>query len=198
MSILKGGDDVWCLGWHGALMGQKEEGKKETFGIEVSLWKGPEQIEKREEDESEKSIVFTLGMICYGIVSEKFPYDSDTLEIALGKKVDGERPDLSDVEKEGCSLCSVMERCWNEDPSERPGLCELKKKIKKEEKKEEKKEKKKKKKKKKGSVGKKEGVEDEKKDENKEKEEVKKNEENGKVPSYAGEADKQVYIYIPY
>jgi hypothetical protein len=52
------------------------------------------------------------------------------------------RPDMSGPYNEECGLCSVIEKCWKQDPSERPGLCELKEMIMKKEKKQRKNEKK--------------------------------------------------------
>jgi hypothetical protein len=84
MSILKGAGDVWCLAFHDALT----ENRK-TFSKEVSLWKAPQQVKDREMEEDEKSVVFTLGMLLYGIVSGVIPYGTDQMDEINAKKCMG-------------------------------------------------------------------------------------------------------------
>jgi hypothetical protein len=105
------------------------ENGRETFKPELGRWKAPEILSKQEENETEKSLVFTLGMSVYSIIYEERTFDEDNDEVAMGKIVMGDRPDLHELEERKSGMVDVMRDCYWQEPSERIGLVELRDRV---------------------------------------------------------------------
>jgi hypothetical protein len=119
IGIVKNGDDYFVV---------CEEGLMEKSG-EKGRWKAPEILNKEEEKETEKSCVFTMGMTIYTIIGKKKPFDEDNEEVAIGKIMIGERPDLRELEEKECRFVSIMKECWDCCGEERLCLIELRDKV---------------------------------------------------------------------
>jgi hypothetical protein len=105
------------------------ENGRETFKPELGRWKSPEILSKQEEIETEKSLVFTLGMSVYSIIYQERTFDEDNDEVAMGKIVMGDRPDLQELEERQSGMVNVMRDCYWQEPAERMGLVELRMRV---------------------------------------------------------------------
>jgi hypothetical protein len=69
-------------------------GEKERFKSELGRWKSPEIMTGEESRETDKSCVFTIGMMIYTIIMKKKPFHKENDEITMEKIMIGERPNL--------------------------------------------------------------------------------------------------------
>ncbi|XP_068658635.1 serine/threonine-protein kinase STY46-like isoform X1 [Aristolochia californica] len=84
-------------------------------------WMAPEVINHQPYDQ--KADVFSFAIVLWELVTAKIPYENLTpLQAALGVR-QGLRPDLP--KNAHPKLVEVMQRCWEEDPSQRPSFTEL-------------------------------------------------------------------------
>jgi hypothetical protein len=126
MGIVRCGDDEYVVIYSPNLV---NELNKRKCKAELGRWKAPEILKEEESKETEQSCVFTLGMTVYTLFSGKKPFCEDNEEVAVGKIITGERPDLSEYEEKMSEFISIIEWCWNEDAGERLNLEELRDKV---------------------------------------------------------------------
>jgi serine/threonine protein kinase len=105
MGIVKSGDENYVIVCDSGLL---ENGECK---IECRRWKAPEILKKEECQETEKSCVFTMGMMIYTMLMKRKPFHKENDEIAARKIMMGERPDLSSLEKKKCGFASIMRDC---------------------------------------------------------------------------------------
>jgi hypothetical protein len=84
-----------------------EEGN-ERFNERLGRWKAPEILSREEEKEGEKSVVFTMGMMCFTLIMGEEPFKEDCDEVANWKILMGERPDLKELEEKKCGFVPIM------------------------------------------------------------------------------------------
>lgn len=90
----------------------------------------PESIIEKDRVSDTKHDVYSFSIVIWGILSQKKPYqgDNNILQIMV-KVVRGGRPDLGAVPRcrpQACSgLLSLMQRCWANDPQDRPSFQEI-------------------------------------------------------------------------
>ncbi|KAH8311682.1 hypothetical protein KR044_007535, partial [Drosophila immigrans] len=76
---------------------------------------------------TEKCDVFSFGIILWEVMSRKKPFDHLTNEhpLAIQKKiVDGDRPHI-DTNEQLDQMKTIIEKCWDQDPINRPTMKEL-------------------------------------------------------------------------
>jgi hypothetical protein len=126
IGIVKCGDENYVIVYHNGLLENGGIiGEKERFKSELGRWKSPEILKGEVSRETEKSCVFTMGMIIYTILMRKKPFHKENDESAMGKIISGERPDLSSSEKKKRGFVSIVRDCWCDDWDERLLLMEL-------------------------------------------------------------------------
>ncbi|XP_051864387.1 dual specificity protein kinase pyk3-like isoform X2 [Drosophila albomicans] len=79
---------------------------------------------------TQKSDVFSFGIICWEVMSRKKPFEEfkDMEKLVLQNKImNGERPDIDYLKeyKDADSLLPIIQKCWDQDPSNRPPMNEL-------------------------------------------------------------------------
>ncbi|XP_060648083.1 uncharacterized protein LOC132785819 isoform X1 [Drosophila nasuta] len=79
---------------------------------------------------TEKSDVFSFGIICWEVMSRKKPFEEfkDMEKLVLQNKImNGERPDIDYLKeyKDADILLPIIKKCWDQDPSNRPPMNEL-------------------------------------------------------------------------
>ncbi|CAA7410771.1 unnamed protein product [Spirodela intermedia] len=85
-------------------------------------WMAPEVIEHRPYDQ--KADVFSFGIVLWELLTGKLPYENLTpLQAAVGVVQKGLRPSIP--ESTHPRLAALLERCWHQDPSERPEFSEI-------------------------------------------------------------------------
>jgi hypothetical protein len=105
------------------------KGAPRICALELRQWKAPEIIKGDEKKETEKSCVFTIGMICYSLVVFNRPFGSDSDEIAIGRLVMGEKPNVCEMEEKKCPFLPLIKECWCDSADDRPTLNEVKRKA---------------------------------------------------------------------
>jgi hypothetical protein len=108
------------------LLENNGEGGNETFKTELGRWKAPEILSKNQSKETEKSLVFTIGMMCFTLIMGENPFQENSTEIATQRIVMSETPDLERLERKKCRYVKIMKECWCYEPLERMNLMELK------------------------------------------------------------------------
>jgi hypothetical protein len=63
------------------------------------------------------------------ILMKKKPFHKDNDEVTMPKIINGERPDLSLLEKRKCGFVSIIRENWKDDSNERLWLMDLKDKV---------------------------------------------------------------------
>eukprot|EP00770_Monocercomonoides_exilis_P011013 MONOS_10961.1-p1 / transcript=MONOS_10961.1 / gene=MONOS_10961 / organism=Monocercomonoides_exilis_PA203 / gene_product=unspecified product / transcript_product=unspecified product / location=Mono_scaffold00522:11750-23009(-) / protein_length=3655 / sequence_SO=supercontig / SO=protein_coding / is_pseudo=false len=115
-----------------------EEGNNEIFVLaeeledekqkeEMKRWSAPEV--GNEDEEMEKTVVFSLGLILHEMTTGEVPLSECDAEEAQEMMRDGVRPLTEGIEGE--DLVELMEKMWGDEPDGRPTLAEVKKSIKK-------------------------------------------------------------------
>ncbi|KAH7817888.1 putative Protein tyrosine and serine/threonine kinase [Monocercomonoides exilis] len=99
-----------------------EELKDEKQKEEMKRWKAPEAGD--EEEDMEKAVVFTLGLILHEMTTGEVPLSECEAEEAQKMMRDGVRPLTEGIEGE--DLVELMEKMWADEPKERPTLVEVK------------------------------------------------------------------------
>ncbi|KAH7830915.1 uncharacterized protein MONOS_8510 [Monocercomonoides exilis] len=107
-----------------------EEEKNEMIMNAMKRWKAPEEnngdaneVNEREIDGIEKSVVFTLGLILHEMIAGEVPLSECNEEEACEMIRDGVRPLTEGIEGE--ELIELMEKMWENDPKDRPFLDEV-------------------------------------------------------------------------
>ncbi|KAH7819654.1 putative Protein tyrosine and serine/threonine kinase [Monocercomonoides exilis] len=98
-----------------------EELKDEKQKEEMKRWKAPE--EGNEDEEMEKTVVFTLGLILHEMTTGEVPLSECDAEEAQEMMRDGVRPLTEGIEGE--DLVELMEKMWADEPRDRPSLNEI-------------------------------------------------------------------------
>jgi len=94
----------------------------DTTGLGSLNWLAPEMLEGCEERTS-KLDVFSFGMVMWEIISEQFPYAGKNELEVLFSIVENQRPEVPEhLDKEYASL---MQKCWDQNPEERPDFEEI-------------------------------------------------------------------------
>jgi hypothetical protein len=127
VGIVKNVENEFVVVYHEGLT-ERENGR-ERFKTEIGRWKSNEILSREEENETEKSLVFTISSILYSILTEKRIFDEDCDEVANGKITIGEREDLKELEEKKSYFVSIMRDCWSSDPFCRPNLIDLRNRI---------------------------------------------------------------------
>eukprot|EP00770_Monocercomonoides_exilis_P004738 MONOS_4715.1-p1 / transcript=MONOS_4715.1 / gene=MONOS_4715 / organism=Monocercomonoides_exilis_PA203 / gene_product=unspecified product / transcript_product=unspecified product / location=Mono_scaffold00128:96627-104027(+) / protein_length=2466 / sequence_SO=supercontig / SO=protein_coding / is_pseudo=false len=97
-----------------------EELEEEKQKEEMKRWKAPEE----RDEEIEKAVVFTLGLILHEVTTGEVPLSECGAEEAQEMIRDGVRPLTEGIEGE--DLVELMEKMWADEPKERPTLIEVK------------------------------------------------------------------------
>ncbi|KAH7816886.1 uncharacterized protein MONOS_14143 [Monocercomonoides exilis] len=103
-----------------------EELEDEKEKEEMKRWKAPEV--GNEDEEIEKAVVFTLGLILHEMTTGEVPLSECNAEEAQEMMRDGVRPLTEGIE--GTEMVEVMEKMWMDDPRGRPALAEVKRQMK--------------------------------------------------------------------
>jgi serine/threonine protein kinase len=94
----------------------------------------PEVLTNRVNNEYKKKVdVYSFGIIMHEVFFELLPYQSNSDQfdniVALGTSVvNGLRPDIPQIQGLGNAekrYLKLMQKCWSEDPSERPDFEEI-------------------------------------------------------------------------
>ncbi|KAH7817982.1 uncharacterized protein MONOS_8452 [Monocercomonoides exilis] len=91
---------------------------------ECLRWKAPELQMKRKMGATKESVVFSMGMMLWEILSLQIPFGEYSAEVAGWKIKEGELPSMYLVE--GSSLGGIVRCCTSRDAAERMGLADLK------------------------------------------------------------------------
>ncbi|EXC35283.1 Serine/threonine-protein kinase HT1 [Morus notabilis] len=85
-------------------------------------WMAPEVIEHRPYDH--KADVFSFGIVMWELLTGQLPYSSLTpLQAAVGVVQKGLRPPIP--KNSHPRLAELLERCWQQDPTQRPDFSEI-------------------------------------------------------------------------
>lgn len=84
-----------------------------------------------------KTDVYSFGIVIWEILSEKKPYEEYTDDLNVqtnlrNKVVKGERPNINHVKGYSKEIVELMQRCWEQNPKDRPffeEICEILEKI---------------------------------------------------------------------
>ncbi|KAH7831741.1 uncharacterized protein MONOS_509 [Monocercomonoides exilis] len=96
---------------------------EDDFRKECLRWKAPELLVNKKMEATKSSVVFSIGMMLWEILTLEIPFGEYEAAIAGDKNVRGERPRMGD---EQSSLEEVVKECLSAEPSERPSLQNLK------------------------------------------------------------------------
>ncbi|XP_057974875.1 serine/threonine-protein kinase STY46-like isoform X2 [Malania oleifera] len=119
-NLLMDTDNVIKVADFGVARFQNQEGVM-TAETGTYRWMAPEVINHRPYDQ--KADVFSFAIVLWELTTAKIPYDAMTpLQAALGVR-QGLRPDLP--ENAHPKLLSLMQRCWEAVPENRPAFSEI-------------------------------------------------------------------------
>ncbi|KAH7817992.1 uncharacterized protein MONOS_8462 [Monocercomonoides exilis] len=90
-------------------------------------WKAPELQMKRKIGATKESVVFSMGMMLWEILTVEIPFGEYPAEVAGQKIVNGERPEMEKVA--GSSFGGVVKGCVVCAPGDRCGLGELRREL---------------------------------------------------------------------
>eukprot|EP00770_Monocercomonoides_exilis_P011693 MONOS_11637.1-p1 / transcript=MONOS_11637.1 / gene=MONOS_11637 / organism=Monocercomonoides_exilis_PA203 / gene_product=unspecified product / transcript_product=unspecified product / location=Mono_scaffold00595:34590-38690(-) / protein_length=1366 / sequence_SO=supercontig / SO=protein_coding / is_pseudo=false len=96
-----------------------EELEDEKEKEEMKRWSAPEAGE----EDIEKTVVFTLGLILHEMTTGEVPLSECEAEEAQEMMRDGVRPLTEGIEGE--ELIELMEKMWGDEPNDRPKLAEV-------------------------------------------------------------------------
>ena len=98
--------------------------EKTTSKDGSAYYQAPEILKVKDYDSSVD--VYSFGMVMYYVLSGKEPYSehSENTKEEICHKIAYEdlRPDLSSIPENFRQLRSLMEKCWSDEPSERPSF----------------------------------------------------------------------------
>lgn len=85
-------------------------------------WTAPEII--RQEPYTEKADVYSYGIVLWELITAQEPYSGmESMEVAYAAAERGLRPSIPTVCPEG--YAELMQRCWSDNPEERPDFNEV-------------------------------------------------------------------------
>lgn len=84
------------------------------------------EIEKAVE---EKSVVFTIGMLLYELITLSDPFSESDAVTAGAKIIKGDRPKLDTLRHDHRKFCSIVSKCWSAEIEDRPSLSALQRKL---------------------------------------------------------------------
>ena len=76
--------------------------------------------------------VFIFGSVCYEILIQKKPYyEKKKLNDIKNAIIKGIRPDLKELEENNYPrvLINIIKKCWENEPTNRPLMSEIKEKL---------------------------------------------------------------------
>uniref|UniRef100_A0A3Q3ABF0 non-specific serine/threonine protein kinase n=1 Tax=Kryptolebias marmoratus TaxID=37003 RepID=A0A3Q3ABF0_KRYMA len=89
----------------------------------------PESIIEKDRVSDTKHDVYSFSIMIWGILTQKKPYQENSILQLMVKVVKGVRPDLNAVPRSRPSACagflSLMQRCWATNPNDRPSFLEI-------------------------------------------------------------------------
>jgi hypothetical protein len=94
----------------------------EKLKPERGIWHAPEILRGEEKMVNEKTIVFSLSLIAFFVISGTLPYGNSLPKEGMQKIVNGERPSLEEIEKEKNEFGGVLKRMWEGEVEKRVGL----------------------------------------------------------------------------
>ena len=85
-------------------------------------WTAPEII--RQEAYTEKADVYSYGIVLWEIITHQEPYSGmESMEVAYAAAERGLRPTIPSICPEGYAW--LMQKCWSDDPDDRPDFSEV-------------------------------------------------------------------------
>lgn len=66
--------------------------------------------------------VYSYGCILYEMLVHKYPYQDCTSYKAAANIMSGKRPELPNHDSQ---ICSLISKCWAQDPEKRPPMCNI-------------------------------------------------------------------------
>jgi hypothetical protein len=97
----------------------------EKLKPERGIWHAPEILRGEEKMVNEKTIVFSLALITFCVMSGRMPYGKMVEKDVMQKIVDGERPSLEMFEKEKNEIGEMLKRMWDGEVEKRMGLLDV-------------------------------------------------------------------------
>ncbi|KAH7832621.1 uncharacterized protein MONOS_13775 [Monocercomonoides exilis] len=91
---------------------------------ECLRWKAPELQMNKNMGAKKKSVAFSIGMMLWEILSLQIPFGEYEGEVAGQKIVNGERPDMSEIE--GTTFCGLVKSAVAQNKDDRPSLFVMK------------------------------------------------------------------------
>jgi serine/threonine protein kinase len=74
---------------------------------------------------SQAADIYSFGMIMYFVASERQPFYNRAHDEALSVDIcEGSRPEISELKAPKCYI-ELMEKCWDDDPENRPNIFQL-------------------------------------------------------------------------
>jgi hypothetical protein len=99
------------------------------LNLEYIRYSSPEMISGETSESSEKTVVFSLGMIMYSILNQDIPFSGMSEEMSGKMIVSGERPSMERIISNHEKWVEMIENCWKQKEKERPGFVEVEKEI---------------------------------------------------------------------
>ncbi|KAH7832601.1 uncharacterized protein MONOS_5031 [Monocercomonoides exilis] len=97
---------------------------EELFKKECLRWKAPELLINKNMGAKKKSVSFSIGMMLWECLTLEIPFGEYEGEVAGQKIVNGERPDMSEIE--GTTFCRLVRSAVAQSKDDRPSLFVMK------------------------------------------------------------------------
>ncbi|KAH7824388.1 uncharacterized protein MONOS_4817 [Monocercomonoides exilis] len=97
----------------------EEDNRKECM-----RWKAPELMNGTKNHATKKTAVFSIGMMLWECLALEIPFGDYEAEVAGQKIVNGERPDMSEIE--GAAFCGLVRSAVAQNKDDRPSLFVMK------------------------------------------------------------------------
>ncbi|KAF9784468.1 kinase-like domain-containing protein [Thelephora terrestris] len=108
------------------LPGIASEGVDESAESNASRWCSPEIIRSGGSELTKASDIYAFGMLAYEIFSGRMPFhDKLDTEAVMIVTTTNQRPPRPIHQELSGELWHMIERCWQEDPSQRPTIQEV-------------------------------------------------------------------------
>lgn len=104
-----------------------------TVALIIYQFRAPEEYNYEKEDE--KIDIFSMGNIFYSIISGDMPFEGINEKEAIQMVKDGERPKIPREALQSDDLAiktivSVIKKCWEQNPKDRPSASSVRDKLK--------------------------------------------------------------------